>query len=1067
MDTPHSPAPAPMGTRKKTNIIACLPLPLSVAIACIYPNAAQALPQNPDVASGLVSITTADRAMQINQMTNKAIIDWQKFGIASNESVTFNQPSRSSVVLNRVSGAEFSALDGALNATGQVFIINPNGVLIGSTAHVNVGGLLASTLDIENRRFLNSDYTFSARPGTDSSLVANVGTIAAVDGGYVVLLSNSVRNSGTIDAPSGHVLMAAGGQATLYISDYSLLGYRIDTGSAAALVENLNTVRADGGQVSLAARGLTGASLLASAAVNNSGIIEARTLNGRPGAIVLSGDMQSGRVSVTGKLDASAQMGKGGTIDTSASLVSIGSSADISAAAPSGQTGLWTINSANPVIGQELDSISNTVVSSTLDKSKVTIIANGSSAEKRGTLTVDGEIAAQGTNRLTLKAEKNLLINAPVSVGSGGLLAYAGVDGSGDGKVIVAPNARIHSGDGGAIDLYTNVPDYRNTAGYDGFITSPYRLWMLVNNISQLQDIDLNLSGNYALGRDIDAVDTAKWNDGAGFRPIGLDRSYFSGQLDGMNHVVSNLVINRPRSNVVGLFSGLTGAVRNLGLQDIHVTANSSAGAFVGDNHGTLNNVYASGAVSVEVEAYNEQTPSIAGGLAGVNYGLIKDAYSLVNVHGYWILGGIAGINRGVVDSVYAAGKVGKGTRGDILFRYGGLVGDNSGQVRNAYWTNDGTGKNRAFGSDSAPAGMNNSSTMLTNEGLRNSILGLDFDGAWFRYDGYTAPLLRSFMKPLTVSGISRQIDKIYDGLAFDFQPGFYYSSTEAALSDRLNSSHGAVIDGQLADVGNYKSSATTVFWSDQQGYLISNPVIRQDTTVAISARPITVQASSDTKVFDNSDTSSAMPRVSNNNSKLNLGLANGDALNASQSFDTKEAGDRTLTVSFLEIKDSAGKNVTSNYLVSRADAIGKIFAPKPDPKPDPIPDPGTGHEPDAKPEPKPDYIPYPTPDPGTNLPGDQSGGNGQGGISDPSSNPSSGKNPGDAAGGSTSGSTSLPADSVGEQQRHAARFAYFSFQDEEEAKKKRLRDEKLKNDVSLSIRNGGIHVPGEIFQEE
>ena len=149
---------------KKTSLLACLRRPLSVAIASIYPAVALALPQNPTVSAGAVSISTADRAMQINQTSGKAIIDWQKFGVEFSESVTFNQPSRSSVVLNRVSGAESSVLNGALNATGQVFIINPNGVLINSSARVNVGGLLATTLDIDNRRFLNSDTPSSRDP---------------------------------------------------------------------------------------------------------------------------------------------------------------------------------------------------------------------------------------------------------------------------------------------------------------------------------------------------------------------------------------------------------------------------------------------------------------------------------------------------------------------------------------------------------------------------------------------------------------------------------------------------------------------------------------------------------------------------------------------------------------------------------------------------------------------------------------------------------------------------------------------------------------------------------------
>jgi filamentous hemagglutinin family protein len=85
--------------------------------------------------------------MTINQSTNKAIINWQNFGISLGESVKFTQPDRSSIALNRVTGSQKSVIDGALSANGQVFILNPNGVLFGSSAQVTVGGLLASTLN--------------------------------------------------------------------------------------------------------------------------------------------------------------------------------------------------------------------------------------------------------------------------------------------------------------------------------------------------------------------------------------------------------------------------------------------------------------------------------------------------------------------------------------------------------------------------------------------------------------------------------------------------------------------------------------------------------------------------------------------------------------------------------------------------------------------------------------------------------------------------------------------------------------------------------------------------------
>ena len=1114
---PHAsflPAPG-----KKIERIRCLPAPLSLAIACLYSTSAQALPQNPTTVSGKVSITTANQAMQVNQTTNKAIIEWQKFGVASNESVTFNQPSRASVILNRVSGMETSALDGMLNATGQVFIVNPNGVLIGPTARVNAGGLLASTLAIENQRFLNSDFTFAARSDSDKAPVGNAGSVTAVDGGYVILLANNVRNSGTIDAPAGHVLMGAGSKATLYLSDQSLLGYRIDAGSAAALVENAGRIRADGGKVTLAASGISGASQLASAAVNHSGIIEAKTLNGKAGAIVLSGDMQAGRVSVTGRLDASAQAGVGGTIDTSAAVVAVGSNASISTESVSGATGLWTATSLNPVIGGDRDSISNTVLANALDKNNVTVSAYGNGTGTSGSLSIAGEIDARGKHKLVVKATHDVLVAAPVTVGSGGFAAWADSDGSGEGAVKFDAAATIRGNDGAPIDIYTNVPSYSDTSRYDGFITSPYRLWMLVNNAGQLQDMQSNLSGNYALGRDIDAAGTAAWNGGAGFRPIGLDRKRFDGQLDGMSHVISNLTINRPRNDYVGLFSEMTGTVMNLGLRNVHVTANSHAGAFAGYNGGTLKNVYATGSVSVDVErGYSEQSTNTAGGLVGSNgrTGAIRDAYSLVDVGGDAILGGIAGTNEGTIDGVYAAGKVGRPNFADELFGIGGIAGINSGPVRNTYWTTDGTGKNLAFGSDHSSVDGGNSVHALTNDGLRTAELGLDFDTRWFRYDGYTAPLLRSFLKPLTIDGISREVDKIYDSLAFDFQPAFLYSIPEAASSAHLNSRNDATRGAQGSDVGTYSSGTVTTFWSDQQGYLIRNPIVRQKTIVAIHARPIVLQATADTKYFDDSIVSPALPGVSNDRNERNAGLVSGDVLDAVQSFDAKVAGDRTLSISSVEIKNSQGKNVTSNYEISRSDAIGKIVEKKADPIPEiPVTDGGNGNGNGT----------------GDGSGGGTGGGNGggtgggngggtgggngggtgggngggtdggngggtgggnggagggngggagggngggagggngvgtgggtNGGLGGGSGNGSGGTN-GGANGGNAGGTLGSPADRSGEQQRSATLFAYLGDRGEDELKKRSLENSKLRNAFTLSIRDGGIRVPGE-----
>ncbi len=180
------------------------------------------------------------------------------------------------------------------------------------------------------------------------------------------------------------------------------------------------------------------------------------------------------------------------------------------------------------------------------------------------------------------------------------------------------------------------------------------------------------------------------------------------------------------------------------------------------------------------------------------------------------------------------------------------------------------------------------------------------------------------------------------------------------------------------------------------------------------------------------------------------MGLVNGDLLAASQSFDSNEPGNRTLTISMLEIKDSAGRVVTSNYQISKLDASGRIESVKPDPGPDP--------------DPKPD----PNPDPGTN-PGGSAGGDSTAGNGD-----SVGSGGTDGTGGTggtdgtgAGGSGSLPGGGVDERQRVASLAALLDTTGDDEEMKKKLRDRKLKNDYTLSIRNGGIRVPGEIFQEK
>ena len=100
--------------------------------------------------------------MTIRQATDQAILNWQTFNIGASASVNFIQPSASSIALNRVLGSDPSAIYGQLTANGQVFLVNPSGVLFGPGARVDVAGLVASTLAI---RDADSPTATTASPG--------------------------------------------------------------------------------------------------------------------------------------------------------------------------------------------------------------------------------------------------------------------------------------------------------------------------------------------------------------------------------------------------------------------------------------------------------------------------------------------------------------------------------------------------------------------------------------------------------------------------------------------------------------------------------------------------------------------------------------------------------------------------------------------------------------------------------------------------------------------------------------------------------------------------------------
>src|SRR5690606_26863145 len=220
--------------------------------------------------------------LQIHQGSANAIINWDSFSIAAGELTQFLQPGTSSAVLNRVTGGDPSAIHGALQANGNVFVINPNGILVGPSGTIDVHGLVLSTLDVSDGEFLaGGDQVFK---GASDQGVTNLGRINAI-GGDVFLIGKTVTNSGAITA-TGRVGLAAGEEVLLTAAE-NASGERIfvrATGSGVSGTGITNDGSIDGAAVEMKAHGN-----IYALAINNKGTVRATGASHSGGRVFLRG----------------------------------------------------------------------------------------------------------------------------------------------------------------------------------------------------------------------------------------------------------------------------------------------------------------------------------------------------------------------------------------------------------------------------------------------------------------------------------------------------------------------------------------------------------------------------------------------------------------------------------------------------------------------------------------------------------------------------------------------------------------------------------------------------------
>ncbi|MBP6900314.1 MAG: filamentous hemagglutinin N-terminal domain-containing protein [Burkholderiaceae bacterium] len=299
------------------------------------PPAAGALPSGGSVVAGQAQLQQSGNRMDIQQASARAAIQWQSFNIGSAAQVHIQQPNAQSVLLNRVLGADPSAIFGKLQANGQVLLVNPNGIVFGQGSRVDVGGLVASTLDLAETDFMAGRLDF--KRGSAKGSILNQGSLHAADGGYVALLAPEVINEGVVSAQLGTVALAAGDAVTLEVAGSSLLGVKVDPATMRALVENRQLVQAEGGQVILSAgaaqrlreqavAGQAGANAL----VDDGGVLRLVAQTGQiqatGGAVAvdgstvnLGGSTRAGRIAVQAD-----HIGQGGTLDVGQTAATAG-----------------------------------------------------------------------------------------------------------------------------------------------------------------------------------------------------------------------------------------------------------------------------------------------------------------------------------------------------------------------------------------------------------------------------------------------------------------------------------------------------------------------------------------------------------------------------------------------------------------------------------------------------------------------------------------------------------------------------------------------------------------------
>lgn len=740
----------------------------------LLPNWGYALPQGGQVVAGTGSIgTPGGDQMNITGSGNVAI-DWNSFNVAQGESVKF---SGMQAVLNYVTGNTKSEIFGNISGSGvHVFLVNPNGILFGATASVNVGELTASTRTIDNRKSFDGTAFSTLSPEAAQKVRGDIINLGELTADKILLEGDN------ISLLNAHMLKSSGnGNITLRADNKVTVGYEVTDKTTI----NVGDDAPGGHTVSdyTTGTGTKGSTVLAGAAVqdlrgNSKNITDAMLVHDiyELQAIDknINGDYIQGDYMLAGDIDADVtkRWNSGSGFNPIGNFTSMpfnigGFNGSLDGAGFVIKDLHININTADGTQSNAgLFDVLNTnafVHNLTLQGGSITNYTNSSGGSV-------GSIA--GENLGSLKNVFNIgmeISSQNDSANIGGIVGYN------KGTVTDAHNS-------GSVNDKTNTS--ARIGGIAGYNDNGGVISYSDNNGA------VTGKGNYSAAGGI-----VGYNNGS------IKNSFNNGNVTGYGDYLGGIV----GENIKDIFDSYNkGEIKGKGYDTV-------TGGITGINDsGNINNVYNSGIV--DSMGYN------VGGIVGQNYsGTLNNAYNTgtINGNGSEYVGGIAAINDGEIKNVYNIGKVSGGDYRNVI------VVENSGAVSNAYYavrSGDTILGYKKFGSG----------TLLTLAEFGKAFeKGLDTASkdSWKFYNGYTDPLLKGFLKKITIDGDSiKGGDTVYNG-----------SEQNADLSGLAD----GILVGSKKNAGDY--DLNNLLYSGQDGYDIE--IVNDGTKFIINKAQLTVTA--------------------------------------------------------------------------------------------------------------------------------------------------------------------------------------------------------------------------------